>query len=129
MAQFDDYGYNVDTISDGTSVDGENSFFTYVVDPNPINRGAVAHEEGQSGVFCATFPLAVRAVQSRSPGRRRDQDLRALRLQAIGNAWGEGVGADEHPDVPEWLHWKDRRFRAGSRPGFGPDAQRIDLAM
>ena len=74
MAQFDDYNYNIDTISDGSSVDGENSFFTYVVDPNPINNGAVAHEDLFTFVRLRAFPQNRSIITSDNVFSSNDQD-------------------------------------------------------
>lgn len=51
-----DYQYNIDNIIDGSSVDGENSFFTYVVDPNPINNVSVSPEDLFTFVRLRAFP-------------------------------------------------------------------------
>jgi len=74
MAEFDDYNYNIDTISDGSSVDGENSFFTYVVDPNPINNGAVAHEDLFTFVRLRAFPQNRSIITSDNVFSSNDQD-------------------------------------------------------
>lgn len=74
MAQFDNYAYNVDTISDGTSVDGENSFFTYVVDPNPINNVSVAHEDLFIFVRLRAFPQNRSIITSDNVFSSNDQD-------------------------------------------------------
>lgn len=46
----EEYKYNVEDILDGNSVGGEDTFFTYVVDPNPANNVSVAAED--LFIFC-----------------------------------------------------------------------------
>lgn len=75
MANLGEYNYKVDVIGDGVSVDGENSFFTYVVDPNPTDNVSVATEDLFIFVRLRAFPQNRSVITSDNVFSSNDQDL------------------------------------------------------
>lgn len=68
------YNYRVDAINDGVSLDGENSFFTYVVDPNPLNNVSVSNEDLFLFVRLRAFPQNRSVITSDNVFNSVDQD-------------------------------------------------------
>ena len=121
MSNLTNFNYNVQTISAGsTSIPDGKTFFTYVVDPNPINEVSVPHEDLFIFVRLRAFPQSRTIITSDNVYSSKSQDEDGIYF--IGNAKKEDKGylTTSYTDINEL---------EGTTEGLGIRSITIDTAM
>lgn len=121
MPNLSNFNYNVQTISAGLSSNpSEQQFFTYVVDPNPINEVSVPHEDLFIFVRLRAFPQSRTIITSDNIYSSKSQDVDGIYF--IGNAKKEDKGylTTSYTDINEL---------EGTTEGLGIRSITIDTAM
>lgn len=115
-----EYNYNVDVIEDGSTIDGQNSFFTYVVDPNPINNVSVNSEDLFIFVRLRAFPRNRSVITSENTYNTNSEENNSVSFIASMQQNGKGYATTNYTNIGG---------NEGSIEGLGIKSVEIKTAM